>query len=240
MTTNHLDMNHTRLVILRIIESMFGARNKVLLDSTTLNNSGIKIHGRPVSHFLTTIVDGVQEVLVTTAHSTRSVPITPIRYPIFVRNEGILTKLVENSFLYNRIRIKPIEVLEVNQYNDFKVIPPNSSTKKHVAIDSNAEIPLNLLSITPFHIIVTTKFVPPYLGGDPLEPRRGAIVTIMQLVIPYSKPFRRPLNYFEYKNDSNPDAHVRVFKVIIKTNDEIVDEEITNLFNFTSKENAFD
>jgi hypothetical protein len=36
------------------------------------------------------------------------------------------------------------------------------------------------------------------------------------------------------------DAHVQIFKAAIKVNYETVDEEITNMFNFTLKDNAFD
>jgi hypothetical protein len=69
---------------------MLGANNRVLPDSTTLNNSAIQIHGRLVLHFFTTITNGVQGVPMMTAHSTRNVLITLISYPISVRNEGIL------------------------------------------------------------------------------------------------------------------------------------------------------
>jgi hypothetical protein len=37
---------------------------------------------------------------------------------------------------------------------------------------------------------------------------------------------KRPLNYLEYKKDYDLDAHVQVFKAIIKINNETVDEEI--------------
>jgi hypothetical protein len=51
----------------------------------------------------------------------------------------------------------------------------------------------------------------------------------------------RPLlNYPPYKKNFDPDVHVRVFKVIIKTNGEMIDVEITNLFNFTMRDNALD
>jgi hypothetical protein len=43
------------------------------------------------------------------------------------------------------------------------------------------------------------------------------------------------LNYLEYKKNSNLDAHVGVFKTIIKVNDEPINEEITKIFNFTLK-----
>jgi hypothetical protein len=48
------------------------------------------------------------------------------------------------------------------------------------------------------------------------------------------------LNYPKYKKNSDMDVHVWVFKVVIKTNSAIIDEEITNLFNFTLKDNTFD
>jgi hypothetical protein len=51
---------------------MLGTRNIILLESTTLNNNGIQIHGRLVLHFLTIITNGVQGVLMMTTHSIRS------------------------------------------------------------------------------------------------------------------------------------------------------------------------
>ncbi len=47
--------------------------------------------------------------------------------------------------------------------------------------------------------------------------------------------FSRDLNYFEYKKNSNLDAHVGVFKAIIKVNDEPINEEITKILNFMLK-----
>ncbi len=99
---------------------------------------------------------------------------------------------------------------------------------------------VNLLSKTPFHNVITTKFVPPNPRRNSLKPLGGATITSMQQVVPYSKPFRRPLNYLEYKKNHDLDAHVQVFKIAIKANDEMVDEEITNLFNSTLRDNAFD
>jgi len=72
MTTNHLVLNHTRLTTFRSTESMLGTRNIILLESTTLNNNGIQIHGGLILHFLTIITNGVQGVLMMTTHSIRS------------------------------------------------------------------------------------------------------------------------------------------------------------------------
>jgi hypothetical protein len=90
MTTNHPILNHTRVVTLGNTKSILGTNNKILPDSTTLNNSGIQIHGGLVSHFFTMISNGMQGVPTMATHSTKYVLITSIRYPIYVRNKGIL------------------------------------------------------------------------------------------------------------------------------------------------------
>ncbi len=51
--------------------------------------------------------------------------------------------------------------------------------------------------------------------------------------LPPNKPYRQPLNYHEYVKDSNPDAHVKIFKAAIRANNEIDDEKIINLLYFT-------
>jgi hypothetical protein len=51
--------------------------------------------------------------------------------------------------------------LERNHYNGFRVIPINFGAIKQIVIDLEVEIPVNLLSITPFHNIITTKSIPP-------------------------------------------------------------------------------
>jgi hypothetical protein len=58
--------------------------------------------------------------------------------------------------------------------------------------------------------------------------------------LPPSRPYYRPFNYLEYVKDSNPNVHVRVFKVAIKANNETDDAEIVNMFNFTLKDIMFD
>ncbi len=62
----------------------------------------------------------------------------------------------------------------------------------------------------------------------------------MQPIIPYSKPFKKPLNYLEYKKGYFLDVHVQVFKATIKANNEMLYEKIINLFNFMLRDNAFD
>jgi len=54
--------------------------------------------------------------------------------------------------------------------------------------------------------------------------------------LPPNRPYRWPFNYLEYVKDSDPGAHVRVFKVVIKANSETNNVEIINLFNFTLKD----
>jgi len=49
------------------------------------------------------------------------------------------------------------------------------------------------------------------------------------------KQYRLPFNYLEYVKDFDPDAHVRVFKIAVKTNSETFDAKIVNIFNLPSK-----
>jgi hypothetical protein len=51
--------------------------------------------------------------------------------------------------------------------------------------------------------------------------------------LPPNRPYRRQLNYPKYVKDSNPNAHVKIFKATIKANSETNDGEIINLFSFT-------
>ncbi len=48
------------------------------------------------------------------SHSIRFVPKTLIKYLVFVKNEWILSGLVENSSFYNKVHTEPVEVLEGN------------------------------------------------------------------------------------------------------------------------------
>ncbi len=57
--------------------------------------------------------------------------------------------------------------------------------------------------------------------------------------LPPSRPYHQPLNYPKYVKDSDPNAHVKVFKATIRTNSETDDGEIVNLFNFTFKDIVF-
>jgi hypothetical protein len=173
------------------------------------------------------------------AHPTKSMPMILVEFLIFVRNNGILAILVENGFFYNKVHTKPIEALKGNHYNGFKVIPISAGARKSIIVNLDAEILVNLLIRTPFHNIITIKSIPPNLGNPP-KPLGGATTTVVQLVVPYFRPFRRPLNYPKCMKDFDPDVHVRIFKAIIKANDEIIDEEIASLFNFVLKDNTFD
>jgi hypothetical protein len=58
--------------------------------------------------------------------------------------------------------------------------------------------------------------------------------------LPPNRPYRQPLNYPKYVKDSNPNAHVRIFQTVIKTNSETNDARIFNLFNFTLRDTMFD
>jgi hypothetical protein len=63
------------------------------------------------------------------------------------------------------------------------------------------------------------------LGKPPLSP---------------NKPYQRPFNYHEYVKDSDPYAHVKVFKVAIRAYSETNDVEIVNMFICTLNDTMFD
>jgi len=52
--------------------------------------------------------------------------------------------------------------------------------------------------------------------------------------LPPSRSYHWPLKYLEYVKYSDPDVHVRVFKVSIRINSEMDDPKIVNMFIFTS------
>jgi hypothetical protein len=58
--------------------------------------------------------------------------------------------------------------------------------------------------------------------------------------LPPSRPYHQPFNFLQYFKDFDPDAHVRVFKAVIKANSETDDAKIINLFSFTLKDIMYD
>ncbi len=183
-------MNNARLATFQRTKSMLGLRNKTLLDTIVFKSNGILIHGRLVPKFFTTNIDGVWGVFVMTTYPTRFVFATTAKYPIYVRNDEICAILVDNGFFHNRICTKPIETIKGHHSSGFKVIHVSFDAWKSIVVDSDVEVLMNLLPKTPFHNVVTIKFVPPDLGGDPPKPPRGVIVKFVQHVIPYYRPFK--------------------------------------------------
>ncbi len=60
-----------------------------------------------------------------------------------------------------------------------------------------------------------------------------------QTTITPNRPYCRPFNYPKYVKDSNPNVHVRVFKVAMRANGETKDAKIINLFSFTFRDIVF-
>jgi hypothetical protein len=60
-----------------------------------------------------------------------------------------------------------------------------------------------------------------------------------QYVAPIKPPTRKHLLYLTYVKDTYHDAHIRVFKKVIKANGEIVNEDINNVFGFTLRSSIF-
>ncbi len=61
---------------------------------------------------------------------------------------------------------------------------------------------------------------------------------VLQLVLePITKPPYKKLQYPTYVKNTDPYAHIRIFKKTIKTNGETMEANIINLFGFTFKDN---
>jgi hypothetical protein len=59
-------------------------------------------------------------------------------------------------------------------------------------------------------------------------------------LLPPNIPYCWSLKYLEYVKDFDLNAHVRVFKVVIRTNSETNDAKFVNMFSFTLKDIVFD
>jgi sugar phosphate permease len=73
-------------------------------------------------------------------------------------------------------------------------------------------------------------FIPPWY-----QPFIGQPITKPTTKLPYMK-----LQYPTYVKDTNSNAHIRIFKKAIKTNGEIMEVDIINLFGFIFRDNIFE
>jgi hypothetical protein len=67
------------------------------------------------------------------------------------------------------------------------------------------------------------------------QPPIVQLVTKPTTKLPYMK-----LQYPTYVKDIDPDAHIKVLKKAIKTNGEIMEVDIINLFRFIFRDNIFE
>jgi hypothetical protein len=72
-------------------------------------------------------------------------------------------------------------------------------------------------------------FIPPWYQQHVAQP-----IPESAIKLPYKK-----LQYPTYVKDIDPYAHIKLFKKAIRTNSEIVEVDIINLFGFTLRDNIF-
>jgi hypothetical protein len=84
---------------------MLKARNRILPNSTTLNNNGIQIHGGLVPHFFTTITNGALAKSSNDDYTFNKICAYNSSQISYICKEWInpYIRLVENSFLYNKV-----------------------------------------------------------------------------------------------------------------------------------------
>lgn len=83
-----------------------------------------------------------------------------------------------------------------------------SSTNKIYNDKMSCRCTCRLATRISSHIIIIITLVPPNLGRNLFKPLGGAKLVFVQPAIPYSRQYKRPLNYLEYKNDSDQNVHV--------------------------------
>jgi hypothetical protein len=97
----------------------------------------------------------------------------------------------------------------------------------------------DLLGVPPFNPLIRSfrwsapnsrMLIPPWYQPPIVQP-----ILEPTTKLPYMK-----LQYPTYVKDTDLDVHIRVFKKAIKTNGEIVEVDIINLFGFTLKDNIFE
>jgi hypothetical protein len=132
----------------------------------------------------------------------------------------------------------PFVLIPINIIGDIKSIPHIIRGTKFV----------NLHNFFPRQVNIIFVNHPSYQGGGSSNPQgppgpRGFGLPMIHLgksPLPPSKPYRRPLNYLKYVKDSDPNVHVKIFKDVIKTNNETDHAKVNNMFSFTLRNIVFD
>jgi hypothetical protein len=80
------------------------------------------------------------------------------------------------------------------------IIPISFVLIKHVVMDTHDVILVVMTLRNPTTMLFASTTLPPNLGVKSLDRPRGSLIITRRFVVPSICPFRRSLNYFEYKN----------------------------------------
>lgn len=94
---------------------------------------------------------------------------------------------------------KPIVNMQGNYSHITKVTPTRFIPTTFIMTKCHVDVDVWLTTKISSHIIVIITLIPPNLGRNLFKPSRGVKLMSVQPVIPYSRQYKRPLNYFEYK-----------------------------------------
>jgi len=79
-------------------------------------------------------------------------------------------------------------------------IPISFVLIKHVVMDIDDIVPIVMTLRNPTIMVFASTTLPPNLGVESLDLPRGSPIITRRFVVPSICPYRRSLNYFEYKN----------------------------------------
>jgi len=120
-----------------------------------------------------------------TTYQTRFVHVNEEGYLISIRNQRILSKLMENFPLHNLGYIEPIMTIQKNHSQGIIVVLTNFALKIYVVVVTYVDALVCLTKSIQSHNIVTTKSIQLVPRGDLLEPIKGVVVAFVQHVVFY-------------------------------------------------------
>jgi hypothetical protein len=155
---------------------------------------------KTIPQFCLTIKNVVYETTIEIANQNKPLHANEEIYPILVGNCRVLVVLVEKFPSQHIVCIEPIVATQNTFSHITRTIPTSSIPTRSVMVDPHVDVVVWLTTGILSDMIDTTTTVPLDRRGDLSKLPRYATITSLQHVVPYSRPYKRCLNYLEYKD----------------------------------------